>query len=169
MKKDKKRKAALAVRAKTESFAFQIKWEAKKFFTELTPEVEMRLMFEASVFLKMGITDSLLRLRDTISDIRTILKIDLANADTPLSTSLIAYVFGIVPENPLLCDKVFEEKQLTFPNVLVYKHDDETRAKIVDHLKTKGYRMTTYIGQPLLVLPSFRLDFRRKANEDRQL
>lgn len=166
MKKDKKRKAALAAKAKSESFAFQIKWEAKKFFTELTPEVEMRLIFEASAFLKMGITDDLLQLRDTISDVRINLNIDLANADTPLCTSLLAYVFGIVPENPLLSDKVFDETQLKLPNVLVYKHDDETRAKIVDYLKTKGYRMTTYIGQPFLVLPSFRLEFRRKVNKE---
>jgi len=165
-KKDKKRKAALAAKAKAESVKFQIKWETKKFFPEITPELEMRLAFETAVFLKLDILDSLLQLKDTIADVRNNLNIDLAYTDTPLRTSLLAYVFGIVPESPLDSGLEFDETQMKFPHIFVYKHDDETRAQIVDYLKSKGYRMTMYIGQPFLVMPSFRLEFRRKVNND---
>lgn len=166
MKKDKKRKAALAAKAKAESLKFQIQWEAKKFFPEMTPELKMRLAFETAVFLKLGIIDSMLQLKDTIADVRNNLNIDLAYKDTPLCASLLAYIFGIIPENPMEKGLEFDETKLEFPHIFIYKHTDDIRNQIVDYLKSKGYRMTLYIGQPFLVMPSFRLEFRRKVNND---
>lgn len=128
--KDQKRKAQLAVRAKNESFRFQVEHTRKQKGIDIIG-MEQNLTAELDAICQNCLTDALLDMARIIEGIRKEL--------------------GFEQE----VDKcIFTAHQ---PLQVTIACDNEIRNQAVNWMKTNGYEISSYLGQPLLKLKNVRI------------
>lgn len=167
MKKDKKRKMQLQQKALNESFEFQTLYGARQKFETLTPEIQQRIHEELLVFTNLGLAKDLMVLKDVIDKVKQQLGFCAEPCKGILAESYVAFAIGIEATNPMETEANLNPKdfQDSLPIALTICYDNEIRNKVVDWMKTQGFELTTYLGQPVLKLEHTRIIIKRVIKE----
>ena len=165
MKKDKKRKAVIEMKAKMESLRFQTLWGAAQKVGEIVPAVESRIDEELRLFSNLQLAADLIDLKNAIDRIKNELGHDNEPTVGLLAGSMVAYCLGLEPENPMLFDKTPDLSDLKLPLQLAVSYDNNIRNSVAEWLKANGYDMSTFLGQPVLKLTNSRVVIRRVVKD----
>ena len=165
MKKDKKRKAVIEMKAKLESLRFQTLWGAEQKLGEVALAVETRIDEELRLFSNLQIVEDLLDLKIFVDRIKNELDHEIEPTVGMLAGSMVAYCLGFEPTNPMLSDKTPDLSDLKLPLQMYISYDNEIRNEIAEWLRTNGYMMNTYFGQPLVRLKNSRIVLRRVVKD----
>lgn len=158
--KEQKRKAQLDARAKNESFRFQVEYMRKQKGIDITG-MEQNLTTELDTICQNGLTDALLDLAKIAEGMRKELGFEQEADECSLNGSLIPFILGITatqPNSTTYVPGVFTAQQ---PLHVTIAYDYEFRNQAVNWMKTNGYEVSTYLGQPLLKLKNVRIVIRR--------
>ena len=158
--KDQKRKAQLAVRAKNESFRFQVEYMRKQKGIEIMG-MEQDLTTELDAICQNGLTDALLDLAKIVEGIRKELGFEQEADKCSLNGSLVPFILGITATQPdctTYVPSIFTTQQ---PLQVTIAYDNEIRNQAVEWMKANGYEISSYLGQPLLKLKNLRIVIRR--------
>ena len=161
MKKDQRRKAAIAAKSKAESLKFQALWGARQKMGEVPAEVENRINEEIMVLNNMGLAEDILTLKNALDSLRRDLNIVSEPSKGILAGSVVAYCLDLEPTNPLETGSLLNPSDFLPPLQLTISFDNEVRNQAVDWLKQHGFTVTTLLGQPMLKLPNIRVSIRR--------
>jgi len=165
MKKDKKRKAVIEMKAKLESLRFQTLWGAEQKQVEVTHEIETRIDEELRLFSNLQLSADLIDLKNIVDRIKN----ELGHENEPtvglLAGSMVAYCLGLEPENPMLSEKTPDLSDLKLPLQLAVSYDNNIRNSVAEWLKANGYDMSTFLGQPVLKLTNSRVVIRRVVKD----
>lgn len=158
--KDQKRKAQLAVRAKNESFRFQVEFTRKQKGIDIIG-MEQNLTAELDAICQNGLTDALLDLAKMVEEMRKVLGFEQEADKCSLNGSLVPFILGITatqPDSTTYVPGIFTEHQ---PLQVTIAFDNEIRNQAVKWMEANGYEISSYLGQPLLKLKNVRIVIRR--------
>ena len=158
--KDQKRKAQLAVRAKNESFRFQVEYMRKQKGIDIMG-MEQDLTTELDAICQNGLTDALLDLAKIVEGIQKELGFEQEADKCSLNGSLVPFILGITatqPDSATYVPDIFTEHQ---PLQVTIAFDNEIRNQAVKWMEANGYEISSYLGQPLLKLKNVRIVIRR--------
>ena len=158
--KDQKRKAQLAARAKNESFRFQVEYTRKQKGIDIIG-MEQNLTAELDAICQNCLTDALLDMARIIEGIRKELGFEQEVDKCSLNGSLVPFILGITatqPNSTTYVPGIFTAHQ---PLQVTIVYDNEIRNQAVNWMKTNGYEISSYLGQPLLKLKNVRIVIRR--------
>ena len=158
--KDQKRKAQLAVRAKNESFRFQVEFTRKQKGIDIMG-MEQNLTTELDAICQNDLTDALLDLAKIIEGIRKELGFEQEADKCSLNGCLVPFILGITttqPDNATYVPGIFSAQQ---PLQVTIAYDNEIRNQAVNWMKANGYEISSYLGQPLLKLKNLRIVIKR--------
>ena len=158
--KDQKRKAQLAVRAKNESFRFQVEFTRKQKGINIMG-MEQNLATELDTICQNGLTDALLDLAKMVEVMRKELGFEQEVDKCSLNGSLVPFILGITatqPDSTTYVPGIFTEHQ---PLQVTIAFDNEIRNQAVKWMEANGYEISSYLGQPLLKLKNVRIVIRR--------
>ena len=158
--KDQKRKAQLAVRAKNESFRFQVEYTKKQKGIDIIG-MEQNLTAELDAICQNGLTDALLDLAKMVEEMRKVLGFEQEADKCSLNGSLVPFILGITttqPDSTTYVPGIFTEHQ---PLQVTIAFDNEIRNQAVKWMEANGYEISSYLGQPLLKLKNVRIVIRR--------
>ena len=158
--KDQKRKAQLAVRAKNESFRFQVEYTKKQKGIDIIG-MEQNLTAELDAICQNSLTDALLDMARIIEGIRKELGFEQEVDKCSLNGSLVPFILGITatqPDSTTYVPGIFTEHQ---PLQVTIAFDNEIRNQAVKWMEANGYEISSYLGQPLLKLKNARIVIRR--------
>jgi DNA polymerase III alpha subunit len=161
MKKVKKRRQQLQQRTVNNALMFNTMFGARQKFGEVPADVEQRIAEEVLVFQNLGVAEQLLTLKDIIDHIKLDLGFQAEPTKGILAASYAAYCLGLEPSNPMDTSNELNPLDFTLPFNLTISYDNEIRNQAVDWMKSHGYEVTTYLGQPLLKLNQVRVLIRR--------
>ena len=158
--KDQKRKAQLAVRAKNESFRFQVEYTKKQKGIDIIG-MEQNLTAELDAICQNSLTDALLDMARIIEGIRKELGFEQEADKCSLNGSLVPFILGITatqPDSTTYVPGIFTEHR---PLQVTIAFDNEIRNQAVKWMEANGYEISSYLGQPLLKLKNVRIVIRR--------
>lgn len=158
--KDQKRKAQLAIRAKNESFRFQVEFLRKQKSIDIT-EMEQILDLEIDAICQNGLTDAMLDLVKIIEGVRLELGFEQEADRCSLNGSLVPFILGITttqPDSTTYVPNIFAEQM---PLQVRIAYDNEIRNRVVDWVKAHYDGVTTRLGQPILKLQNMVVEFKR--------
>ena len=158
--KDQKRKAQLAVRAKNESFRFQVEYTKKQKGIDIIG-MEQNLTAELDAICQNSLTDALLDMARIIEGIRKELGFEQEADKCSLNGSLVPFILGITatqPDSTTYVPDIFTEHQ---PLQVTIAFDNEIRNQAVKLMKANGYEISSYLGLPLLKLKNVRIVIKR--------
>ena len=161
--KDQKRKAQLAVRAKNESFRFQVEYTKKQKGIDIIG-MEQNLTAELDAICQNGLTDALLDLAKIVEGIRKELGYEQEEDKCSLNGFLVPFILGITatqPKSTTYNPGIFTAQQ---PLQVTIAYDNEIINQAVNWMKANGYEISSYLGQPLLKLKNLRIVIRRVLN-----
>ena len=158
--KDQKRKAQLAVRAKNESFRFQVEYTKKQKGIDIIG-MEQNLTAELDAICQNSLTDALLDMARIIEGIRKELGFEQEVDKCSLNGSLVPFILGITATQPNSTTYVPYIFTAQLPLQVTIAYDNEIRNRVVDWMKINGYEISSYLGQPLLKLKNVRIAIRR--------
>ena len=165
MKKDKKRKAVIEMKAKMESLSFNTMWGAEQKSGEVALAVETRIDEELRLFSNLQLSADLIDLKNIVDRIKNELGHEKEPTVGLLAGSMVAYCLGLEPENPMLSEKTSDLSDLKLPLQLAVSYDNNIRNSVAEWLKANGYDMSTFLGQPVLKLTNSRVVIRRVVND----
>ena len=151
--KDQKRKAQLAVRAKNESFRFQVEYTKKQKGIDIIG-MEQNLTAELDAICQNSLTDALL-------DIRKELGFEQEVDKCSLNGSLVPFILGITTTQPDCATYIPDLFAAQQPLQVTIAYDNEIRNQAVNWMKANGYEISSYLGQPLLKLKNVRIVIKR--------
>ena len=158
--KDQKRKAQLAVRAKNESFRFQVEYTKKQKGIDIIG-MEQNLTAELDAICQNCLTDALLDMARIIEGIRKELGFEQEVDKCSLNGSLVPFILGITTTQPDCATYVpglFTAQQ---PLQVTIAYANEIRNQAVNWMKANGYEISSYLGLPLLKLKNVRIVIKR--------
>ena len=158
--RNQKRKAQLATRAKNESFRFQVEYMRKQKGIDIMG-MEQNLTAELDAICQNGLTDALLDLAKIVEGIRKELGFEQEADKCSLNGSLVPFILGITatqPNSTTYNPDIFTAHQ---PLQVTIAYENEIRNQAVNWMKTNGYEISSYLGQPLLKLKNVRIVIRR--------
>ena len=158
--KDQKRKAQLAVRAKNESFRFQVEYTKKQKGIDIIG-MEQNLTAELDAICQNNLTDALLDLAKIVEEVRKELGFEQEADKCSLNGSLVPFILGITtvqPDSATYVPDIFTEH---LPLQVTIAYDNEIRNQAVKWMEANGYEISSYLGQPLLKLKNARIVIRR--------
>ena len=158
--KNQKRKAQLAIRAKNESFRFQVEYMRKQKGIDIAG-MEQELAVELDAICQNGLTDALLDLAKIVEGIRKELGFEQEADKCSLNGSLVPFILGITATQPdctTYVPSIFTAQQ---PLQVTIAYGNEIRNQAVEWMKANGYDISSYLGQPLLKLNNVRIVIRR--------
>ena len=158
--KDQKRKAQLAVRAKNESFRFQVEYTKKQKGIDIIG-MEQNLTAELDVICQNSLTDALLDMARIIEGIRKELGFEQEVDKCSLNGSLVPFILGITTTQPDCATYVPDLFSAQQPLQVTIAFDNEIRNQAVNWMKANGYEISSYLGQPLLKLKNVRIVIKR--------
>ena len=158
--KDQKRKAQLAVRAKNESFRFQVEFARKQKSIDIMG-MERNLTAELDAICQNGLTDALLDLAKIVEGIRKELCFEQEVDKCSLNGSLVPFILGITATQPDSTTYVSGIFTAQLPLQATIAYDNEIRNQAVNWMKANGYEISSYLGQPLLKLKNVRIVIKR--------
>jgi hypothetical protein len=157
---NQKRKAQLAIRAKNESFRFQVEFLRKQKSIDIT-EMEQILDLEIDAICQNGLTDAMLDLVKIIEGVRLELGFEQEADRCSLNGSLVPFILGITttqPDSTTYVPNIFAEQM---PLQVRIAYDNEIRNRVVDWVKAHYDGVTTRLGQPILKLQNMVVEFKR--------
>ena len=158
--RDQKRKAQLAVRAKNESFRFQVEFTRKQKGINIIG-MEQNLTAELDAICQNSLTDALLDMARIIEGIRKELGYEQEADKCSLNGSLVPFILGITvtqPNSTTYNPDIFKAQHLLQVTIA---YDNEIRNQAVNWMKANGYEISSYLGQPLLKLKNVRIVIKR--------
>ena len=158
--KDQKRKAQLAVRAKNESFRFQVEYTKKQKGIDIIG-MEQNLTAELDAICQNSLTDALLDMARIIEGIRKELGFEQEVDKCSLNGSLVPFILGITTTQPDCATYVPDLFTAHQPLQVTIAYDNEIRNQAVNWMKANGYEISSYLGQPLLKLKNVRIVIKR--------
>lgn len=158
--KDQKRKAQLAVRAKNESFRFQVEFTRKQKCIEIMG-MEQNLTTELDAICQNDLTDALLDLAKIVEGVRKELGFEQEADKCSLNGSLVPFILGITAVQPDSTTYVPGLFTAQHPLQVTIAFDNEIRNQAVKWMEANGYEISSYLGQPLLKLKNARIVIRR--------
>ena len=158
--KDQKRKAQLAVRAKNESFRFQVEYTKKQKGIDIIG-MEQELAVELDAICQNGLTDALLDLAKIVEGIRKELGYEQEADKCSLNGTLVPFILGITATQPDSTTYVPDLFAAHLPLQVTIAYDNEIRNQAVNWMKVNGYEISSYLGQPLLKLNNVRIVIKR--------
>ena len=158
--KDQKRKAQLAVRAKNESFRFQVEYTKKQKGIDIIG-MEQNLTAELDAICQNSLTDALLDMARIIEGIRKELGFEQEVDKCSLNGSLVPFILGITTTQPDCATYVPDLFTAPQPLKVTIAYDNEIRNQAVNWMKANGYEISSYLGQPLLKLKNVRIVIKR--------
>ena len=158
--KNQKRKAQSAIRAKNESFRFQVEYMRKQKGIDIMG-MEQDLTTELDAICQNGLTDALLDLAKIVEGIRKELGFEQEADKCSLNGSLVPFILGITSTQPDCTTYVSGIITAQQPLQVTIAYDNEIRNQAVEWMKANGYEISSYLGQPLLKLKNVRIVIRR--------
>lgn len=158
--KDQKRKAQLAVRAKNESFRFQVEYTKKQKGIDIIG-MEQNLTTELDAICQNNLTDALLDLAKIVEGVRKELGFEQEADKCSLNGSLVPFILGITTVQPDSTTYVPGLFTAQHPLQVTIAFDNEIRNQAVKWMEANGYEISSYLGQPLLKLKNARIVIRR--------
>ena len=158
--KDQKRKAQLAVRAKNESFRFQVEYMRKHKGIDIMG-MEQDLTTELDAICQNGLTDALLDLAKIAEGIRKELGFEQEVDKCSLNGSFVPFILGITTTQPDCTTYVPDLFTAHQPLHVTIAYDNEIRNQAVNWMKENGYEISSYLSQPLLKLKNVRIVIQR--------
>ena len=158
--KDQKRKAQLAVRAKNESFRFQVEFTRKQKCIDIMG-MEQNLTTELDAICQNNLTDALLDLAKIVEGVRKELGFEQEADKCSLNGSLVPFILGITTVQPDSTTYVPGLFTAQHPLQVTIAFDNEIRNQAVKWMEANGYEISSYLGQPLLKLKNARIVIRR--------
>ena len=158
--KDQKRKAQLAVRAKNESFRFQVEFTRKQKCIDIMG-MEQNLTTELDAICQNDLTDALLDLAKIVEGVRKELSFEQEADKCSLNGSLVPFILGITTVQPDSTTYVPGLFTTQHPLQVTIAFDNEIRNQAVKWMEANGYEISSYLGQPLLKLKNARIVIRR--------
>lgn len=158
--KDQMRKAQLAIRAKNESFRFQVEYTRKQKGIDIMG-MEQYLTAELDAICHNCLTEDLLNLAKIVEGIRKDLGFEQEATKCSLNGTLVPFILGITtiqPDSTTYVPDIFTAQQ---PLQVTIAYDNEIRNQAVNWMKANGYEISSYLGQPLLKLNNVRIVIRR--------
>jgi hypothetical protein len=158
--KDQKRKTQLAVRAKNESFRFQVEFTRKQKCIDIMG-MEQNLTTELDAICQNNLTDALLDLAKIVEGVRKELGFEQEADKCSLNGSLVPFILGITTVQPDSTTYVPGLFTAQHPLQVTIAFDNEIRNQAVKWMEANGYEISSYLGQPLLKLKNARIVIRR--------
>ena len=158
--KDQKRKAQLAVRAKNESFRFQVEYMRKQKGIDIMG-MEQDLTTELDAICQNGLTDALLDLAKIVEGIRKELGFEQEVDKCSLNGSLVPCRLGITTTQADCTTYVPDLFTAHQPLHVTIAYDNEIRNQAVNWMKANGFEISSYLSQPLLKLKNVRIVIQR--------
>lgn len=158
--KDQKRKAQLTMRAKNESFRFQVEYSRRQKGIDIMG-MEQNLAAELDAICLNCLTEDLLDLARIVEGIRKELGFEQEAAKCSLNGTLVPFILGITktqPDSTTYVSGIFTAQQ---PLQVTIAYDNDIRNQAVNWMKANGYEISSYLGQPLLKLNNVRIVIRR--------
>lgn len=165
MKKDQRRKAAIAAKSKAESLKFQALWGARQKMGEVPAEVENRINEEIMVLNNLHLADDILTLKSALESMRTELGVVSEPSKGIMAGSVVAYCLDLEPTNSLETGAELNPMDFKLPLHLTISFDNEVRNNVVEWFGTHGFVMSSCLGQPIVKLPNMRVTIRRVMKE----
>lgn len=163
-KRDQKRKEVLSVKAKDESFKFQVWWNRNKRGLDI-PDDDPLVNKELGVICEKGLTDGLLALAEVLDAIRNKLGREQVPDRCSLNGSAVAYILGITPIIPAgaQCGNspLADVGNVNPPLQVDIYYDADCRNEVVEWVKEHYQGMTSRLGQPALKLHNVVAVFKR--------
>lgn len=160
-KQDLKRKAQLSVKARMESFRFQVTWEKNQKMPEIPDEA---LQVELDALCEKGLVEEIFTLRDIVEGARKELGYQTEAGKGSLEGMIIPFLLGITTTCPNLNRlnmSLTRVESIQLPLQVVLYYDNEIRNKVVDWVKARYENVTTRLGQPVLKRPNMVIEFKR--------
>ena len=123
--------------------------------------MEQNLTAELDAICQNNLTDALLDLAKIVEGVRKELGFEQEADKCSLNGSLVPFIFGITatqPDSATYVPDIFTEH---LPLQVTIAYDNEIRNQAVNWMKTNGYEISSYLGQPLLKLKNVRIVIRR--------
>jgi hypothetical protein len=162
--KDQKRKMQLAIRAKNESFRFQVEFMRKQKGIDITG-MEQELSAELDAICQNGLTDNLFTLAKIIEGVENELGYKQEVDRCSLNGTLVPFILGITAYQPHNTDYVPGVFAAELPLQVVITYDNEIRNRVVDWVKERYDGVTTRLAQPILKLGRMVVEFKRVVKE----
>lgn len=163
-KKDAKRNATFSKKRLEETFRFQVQWGRKQKAADI-PEDSPFLKYEIGTVCSLGLTESILHLRNIVSQVEQELGFRVIGGRGSLKGSLMAYLLGIEPENPhqlgCLDFCLAEPTKIQLPLQVEIYYDNEHRNQVVEWVANRYEGISTRLGQPILKLNNMVVHFKR--------
>ena len=164
--KDQKRKAQASVKAKAESFKFQVEYARQQRAASIAEDAP-ELMAEMEVICQNGLAEAMLALHEIVNAGRRECGAEPEGEGCSLNGALVPYILGLTPVFPDSADTyvpgIFTGP---FPMAVTLVYDNEVRNKVVDWAKAHYDGMTTRFGQPFLKLPNMMVEFKRVIKKE---
>ena len=162
--RDKKRKEQIAVKAKNESFRFQVRWNRDKRAPEIADD-DVVANAEINAICEKDLSEGLLALADVLDGVRNELGYGHEAGRCTLNGSVVAYILGITPVKPADAQSskspLSDAGKINVPFQVDVYYDNECRNKVVDWVKERYKDMTARLGQPALKLHNVVVVFKR--------
>ena len=123
--------------------------------------MEQNLTTELDAICQNNLTDALLDLAKIVEEIRKELGFKQEADKCSLNGSLVPFILGITSTQPDCTTYVSDIFTAQQPLQVTIAYDNEIRNQAVNWMKTNGYEISSYLGQPLLKLKNLRIIIRR--------
>lgn len=158
--KDQKRKAQLTIKAKNESFRFQVEYIRKKRNIDITG-LEQEYETELSTICQNGLTEDLFALSKIVDGVRHELGFEHEADKCSLKSAIVPFILRITttpPNSSAYVPGIFAAKT---PLQVSIAYDNEIRNRVVDWVKEHYDGVTTRLGKPILKLENMVVEFNR--------
>lgn len=158
--KDQKRKAQLTIKAKNESFRFQVEYIRKKRNIDITG-LEQEYEAELSAICQNGLTEDLLVFSKIVDEVRVKLGFKQEADKCSLKGALVPFILGITttqPDSSTYVPGIFAAQT---PLQVSIAYDNEIRNRVVDWVKANYDGVTTRLGKPILKMENMVVEFNR--------
>jgi DNA-binding NarL/FixJ family response regulator len=158
--KDQKRKAQLTIKAKNESFRFQVEYIRKRNNIDITG-LEQEYEAELNAICQSGLTEDLFVLSKIVDGVRCNLGFKQEDDKCSLKGALVPFILGITstqPDSSTYVPGIFTAK---IPLQVSIAYDNEIRNRVVDWVKANYDGVTTRLGKPILKMENMVVEFNR--------
>jgi hypothetical protein len=162
--KDQKRKAQLTIKAKNESFRFQVEYIRKRNNIDITG-LEQEYEAELNAICQSGLTEDLFVLSKIVDGVRCNLGFKQEDDKCSLKGALVPFILGITstqPDSSTYVPGIFAAQT---PLQVSIAYDNEIRNRVVDWVKANYDGVTTRLGKPILKMENMVVEFNRVIKE----
>ena len=158
--KDQKRKAQLTIKAKNESFRFQVEYIRKRNNIEITG-LEQEYEAELNAICQNGLTEDIFVLSKIVEGVRHKLGFEHEADKCSLKGAIVPFILRITTTQPDRSSHVPGIFAAKTPLQVSIAYDNEIRNRVVDWVKANYDGVTTRLGKPILKMENMVVEFNR--------